>query len=30
VVGLVESVIPTVIERDARSERAFDIFSLLL
>jgi ATP-dependent Clp protease protease subunit len=27
---LVESVIPTVIERDARSERAFDIFSLLL
>ncbi|MGH2610516.1 MAG: ATP-dependent Clp protease proteolytic subunit [Tepidiformaceae bacterium] len=28
--SLVESVIPTVIERDARSERAFDIFSLLL
>lgn len=28
--SLVQSVIPTVIERDARSERAFDIFSLLL
>ena len=28
--SLVQSVIPTVIEKDARSERAFDIFSLLL
>jgi ATP-dependent Clp protease protease subunit len=28
--ALVQSVIPTVIESDARSERAYDIFSLLL
>ncbi|MEX0781027.1 MAG: ATP-dependent Clp protease proteolytic subunit [Dehalococcoidia bacterium] len=27
---MVQSIIPTVIEKDARSERAFDIFSLLL